>query len=822
MDVVIILPDIKLAKFVKIAIIISIYLMVGDNGLASDEQVPEAAKWVIMIYMAADNNLEDASIFNMNQLERVGSSENTKIIVQWDRSPEYDSSNGNWTGTKRFLISKDDDEEAIGSQELEDLGEVDMGDMNSLSEFINWTLQNYPADRYALSLWNHGAGWMMHTCDDTSNTCLTLRDLSDALRRAGFVQGKKLDLLIFDECLMGLIDVANEMGPYAKVMIASEDVVPGKGIDFSLPLSELDEDPTMDERELAKVIVKSYKEFYAKEKPKPYATLAAYDLEKMPEVINATAHLSVMLGERMDRIWPQIGTSLSISESFSKSDGLAQFKLNSNYYDLFDFADLLVRKSMDKDVDDAVNDLKTAIRATIVAEYHGRAHPFAYGMTVYFPEDEEIYVYYGDQYSGSSKFASEVGWEEFLHSYIEAEQSDTIAPTIEITSISPQPSNLSHPARILGNATGNNIAYMSRIIGRVEGDRLIMLNEHQVSRYYPEYSGSRKLPEFLDGRNNIDYTWAPVIDVLTNGETSVIAPAYPLGAEDYYFTIDGKYRRSNETEPFSSRLIFDYMTGRLISAWRIDDMLINEFEPKVGDVFRPESIDIDGEMDVMEAIEMEGLTFGDCGIWLEPRPLEEGRYLVGLYVKDLSGNWNLTLRSVDIAGQPALNPPTSLRSILGRWAGYGPYGDTQFVFEFSESKLPMMDIFPLCSIWRWGTFSVKAPGKEDKVAQFIYRVRNDDGRTLLTMILLPEDQDAIYMAFLISLEGDQLEMQDIFESGLYSLKRGHKNGLLDERRSAFGTDFSQSTRSPENLTNQTTSSTVSFSIYSDYISRFLS
>jgi len=251
-------------------------------------------------------------------------------------------------------------------------------------------------------------------------------------------------------------------------------------------------------------------------------------------------------------------------------------------------------------------------------------------------------------------------------------------------------------------------------------------------------------------------------------------------------------------------------------------MLINEFEPKVGDVFRPESIDIDGEMDVMEAIEMEGLTFGDCGIWLEPRPLEEGRYLVGLYVKDLSDNWNLTLRSVDIAGQPALNPPISLRSILGRWAGYGPYGDTQFVFEFSESKLPMMDIFPLCSIWRWGTFSVKAPGKEDKVAQFIYRVRNDDGRTLLTMILLPEDQDAIYMAFLISLEGDQLEMQDIFESGLYSLKRGHKNGLLDERRSAFGTDFSQSTRSPENLTNQTTSSTVSFSIYSDYISRFLS
>ncbi len=797
----------KAARFAVLAAIITFLLLAADAGVCGDEQVPDRSKWVIMIYMAADNNLEGASIINMNQLERVGSSESIKIVVQWDRIPGYDSSNGDWTGTKRFLVSKDHDEEEVGSQELEDLGEIDMGDENSLVDFINWTKQNYPADRYALSLWNHGAGWVLHTCDDTSNTYLTLESLSDALKASGFEGEKKLNLLIFDECLMSLIDVAYEITPYAKVMIASEDVVPYYGIDFSKPLSQLEDNPEMDEKELAKSIVASYQNFYTKEIPNPFVTLAAYDLEKMPEVINATALLSDVLGERIDQVWPQIGTSLSFSEAFFRSGGLAQFKLDSNYYDLFDFADLLGLSKIDAEIIDAVDDLKRSISSAIIAEYHGNAHPFAHGMSVYFPEDEELFRDYRDYYPVFSGFARDSGWDGLLRRYIAAEETDKIPPAIDIDYIGPQPCNLTHPARILGNATGNNIAYMSRIIGKFEGDELVMLNEHQVSRYYMDYTGSRKLPEFVDGRNNIDFTWAPVIDVLTNGEKSVIAPAYPYGMQDYYFTVDGKYQRKNETEPFSSRLKFNYMTGKMESALRVDKILISEFLPQAGDIFVPESINLD-ENDEIKVVELEGLIFEDCGIWLEPRPLEEGRYMIGLYVEDLSGNSNITLRGIDVAGQPALNPPISPRDILGRWAGYGPYGDTQFVFEFSESKLPMMAEFPLCSIWRWGTLSIRAPGREEKIAQFVYRLRNDDGRTLVTVILLPKGQDAIYMAFLTSLEGDEIQMYDVFESGVYSLKRGDMSSILHERLSGFGTDFTQSTstRSPENSTNQIASS----------------
>ncbi len=797
----------KATQLAELAAIITLLLLAADIGFCSDGQVPERAKWVIMIYMAADNNLEGASVINMNQLERVGSSESIKVVVQWDRISGYDSSNGDWTGTKRFLISKDDDEKRVGSQELEDLGEVDMGDKNSLVDFIKWTRQNYPADRYALSLWNHGGGWVLHTYDDTSHTNLTLESLSDALEASGFEGEKKLDLLIFDECLMGLIDVANEITPYAKVMIASEDLVPYYGIDFSKPLSQLEDNPEMDERELARSIVASYQDFYTNEVPHPFVTLAAYDLEKMPDVINATALLSDVLCKRMDQVWPQIGTSFSFSEAFSRSEGLAQFKLYSNYYDLFDFADLLGLSKIDAEISDALDDLKRSIRSAIIAEYHGSAHPFAYGMAVYFPEDEELFRDYRDYYPVFSRFARDSGWAGLLNRYIAAEETDKIAPAIDIDYIGPQPCNITHPARIIGNATGNNIAYMSRIIGKLEGDELVMLNEHQVSRYYLDYTGSRKLPEFVDGRNNIDFTWAPVIDVLTNGEKSVIAPAYPYDMQDYYFTVDGKYQRKNETEPFSSRLIFNYMTGKMKSALRVDDILISEFLPQAGDIFVPESIALYEENDEIKVVELEGLIFGDCGIWLEPRPLDEGRYMIGLYLKDLSGNANITMRGIDVAGQPALRPPISPRDILGRWAGYGPYGDTQFFFEFSESKLSeskpsMMAEFPLCSIWRWGTLSIKAPGREEKVAQFVYRLRNNDGLTLMTLILLPKGRDSIYMAFLVSLEGDELKMYDVFESGVYSLKRSNMRSVLHEQLSSFETDFGQYVRTTRNLTSQ--------------------
>ncbi len=92
-------------------------------------------------------------------MEVIGSSDSVNIIVQFDRIDGYDNTNGDWTDTRRFKITQDSDTETISSSPVQMLGEANMGHPQTLTDFINWGVTNYPAEHYMLVLWNHGGGW---------------------------------------------------------------------------------------------------------------------------------------------------------------------------------------------------------------------------------------------------------------------------------------------------------------------------------------------------------------------------------------------------------------------------------------------------------------------------------------------------------------------------------------------------------------------------------------------------------------------------------------------------------------------------------------
>ena len=71
--------------------------------------------WTFMIYLDADCNLESAGIEDINEMEMEGSDDNINIVVQIDRILGYALSNGDWTGTRRFYITKDFDTDIISS-----------------------------------------------------------------------------------------------------------------------------------------------------------------------------------------------------------------------------------------------------------------------------------------------------------------------------------------------------------------------------------------------------------------------------------------------------------------------------------------------------------------------------------------------------------------------------------------------------------------------------------------------------------------------------------------------------------------------------------
>ncbi len=148
-----------------IGIVTSIFvflLLASSTSFAAESvNLPQPEKeWTFMLFMAADNNLEEASIVDINEIEKYGSTENVNFVAQIDRNGGYSkNSSEKWSGTRRYYITKDKSKKTLGSPMLEDLGDVDSASPKTLTEFVAWAKDNFPARKYALILWNHGSGW---------------------------------------------------------------------------------------------------------------------------------------------------------------------------------------------------------------------------------------------------------------------------------------------------------------------------------------------------------------------------------------------------------------------------------------------------------------------------------------------------------------------------------------------------------------------------------------------------------------------------------------------------------------------------------------
>src|SRR5882672_3720761 len=107
--------------------------------------------WTVMAYMAGDNSLDPEGVVDLKEMKRVGSTDKVNIVAQFDRAEGHVA--------RRYYLRKGG---LVTADAVANIGRVNTGDPQRLTEFINWVIDNYPADHYLLVLWNHGQGW-----DDT-------------------------------------------------------------------------------------------------------------------------------------------------------------------------------------------------------------------------------------------------------------------------------------------------------------------------------------------------------------------------------------------------------------------------------------------------------------------------------------------------------------------------------------------------------------------------------------------------------------------------------------------------------------------------------
>jgi hypothetical protein len=97
----------------------------------------EGQTWLVMLYQDADDKILEQDIYvDLNEAERIGSDDRVHIVTQVDRFDAGYRGDGDWTTTKRFYVTQDGDLQRVGSQEVADLGEVNMSAGETLVDFV--------------------------------------------------------------------------------------------------------------------------------------------------------------------------------------------------------------------------------------------------------------------------------------------------------------------------------------------------------------------------------------------------------------------------------------------------------------------------------------------------------------------------------------------------------------------------------------------------------------------------------------------------------------------------------------------------------------
>ena len=364
--------------------------------------------WTFMVYMDADNSLEYAGLEDINEMEMEGSDSNINVIIQIDRIPGYDSSNGDWTGAKRYYAIKDSDSSIISSPVVQDLGEVNMGSAITLQNFIQWSKSNYPAENYALILWDHGSGIMFGNdlggiCwdDSNGNDYLTVPELSSVLSNPLY----SVDLIGFDACLMGGVEIHYQLKDNVDVIVGSEEITPLEGYPYDFILNFLRSDPLATPQQLGQQIVVLYD-----------YSLPSYSYTTQAAIKPLTADFINGLDNfinDLDDIAISQQNNIQIARQASQ-----EFDVNS-YIDLYDFANE-IQKHCSGPVDSSAQYIMNFISNIVIEEKHSNFRTGAHGLSIYFPNN---YIGYSTIYELHA-FATDLGWDEFLLKYYTGQKSD--------------------------------------------------------------------------------------------------------------------------------------------------------------------------------------------------------------------------------------------------------------------------------------------------------------------------------------------------------------------------------------------------------------
>ncbi len=706
-------------KPIVLALLLLMLATTGSPILAQDG----VAEWTYMQYFAMDNNLETALYGDLIEMQAVGSSDQFKIVAQVDRIDGYEARFGDWTDTRRFLLTNEPQPVLTQEQKIEEilmllymqpggdpealrqelrqlsandpatylslltdagvdpadtafidkivfnngigmtfttepvaeLGEVDMGTPEALVDFVTWAMQNYPARHYALTISTHGAGWLGNGPDESDNhDQLQLPEIVQALEQIRATTGiDQFDIIGFDACLMGQLEVYEALAPYTRYVIAAEEVIPGNGWEYTTPFSQLAADPTMSAEQFGKNIVDSYLAYYAGPGARTKVDLHLIDTSRIPAVVAALDNFAAAATQDTVDKLSALAVARNNAQLFGSDAGdILGTGSNSGFYasiDLVSLAELIAGQgsSIDADLADAARALSDAAQAAVI---HGGADdylPDSHGIAIYFPVNSfaaalpELLMNDLIPYADANPTMGE--WNGFLSSFHTTIDSELKPENLSITITQVLPdgdtASIYDPPVAIFDTTGEGISnlFFSAVLKHDDGTEIMVDYAPLVfESILPDGRSVRTFPTGEVSGNN--FAWNVETLVVSDGATSLPGTLFINNPSVAQGVISGTYVSQQSGEEVAANLVVDTSTRTTLSTYGTTEQgAPYEIRVQPGDKFFPNWYSV-GDSGLVANRSTDFLAYGVEPFSYTYVPAESGNYRLTMVLQDLAGN----------------------------------------------------------------------------------------------------------------------------------------------------------------------------------------
>jgi hypothetical protein len=362
---------------------------------------PGPAKWTFMVYIDGDNNLDAYVPLDIEtELAPAGSNEDISVVVLADRAATAE-----WSQTLLFYVTQG--LEATPEMAAADWDEANMGDPQTLIDFVQWTKAHYPADHYALTFWNHGWSWRpsQSIWDETDLDTLDQHEIEAVLDIVG-----PIDVIAYDACQMATIENQATLRDYAQAVVHSQEYLNMDGIEYELVIPALQDNPDMTADDLAVLINQS-----TSTNPERTGSAIALD-ERWDVLIEAVDAWAIAL---------QSGLPSRRSDYVGAFRPAEFFWGDRTAKDLYDLAYRINLRVDDPELQAKSQAVMSAIDGVVLDEWHTTPYHDTHGISIFLPmrvQDLEQasspemtdFEYYRDYLV----FSRLTHWDEFLDAFI--------------------------------------------------------------------------------------------------------------------------------------------------------------------------------------------------------------------------------------------------------------------------------------------------------------------------------------------------------------------------------------------------------------------